>query len=407
MGIGSLFEPFRIALTALWANKLRAVLTMLGVIIGVSSVIVMVAIVQGARQKVIAQVESNGSNQIFCFYNPKPGSIQRGGFSGIRMGDILAVQKECNLIGPVSPTASTRVEVSAGTNRKQVSLIGVLAAYTAVNNIAVAQGRFITASDDATWSKACVIGQKVREELFGTADPIGKRLVCSAGGSEVALTVAGVLAQKDRAFDTDFDNSVFTSLRSVQKRFSGSDNLNGFNTKSLDVTQTEAAADEVWRVLRRRHPLNIDDFVIDTQEGLLKQLDTFIAIFQLVLGGVGGLSLLTGGIGIMNIMLVSVTERTREIGLRKAVGARRRDILAQFVVEAVVVSGIGGLIGVASACGIAALVNALPGDVLQALVPLWSIGLGFGFAVAVGVFFGIYPAFRAARLDPIAALRHE
>ena len=407
MGIFVIFESVRIALSALWANKMRALLTMLGVIIGVSSVIVMIAIVQGARQKVIAQVESNGSNQIFCFYNPKPGSIQRGGFGGIRMGDVLAVEKECKLIGPVSPTASTSVEVSSGANRKQVSLIGVLAAYTAVNNIDVAEGRFVSATDDATWSKACVIGQKVRNELFGAVDPIGKRLICSSNGSHVALTVAGVLAQKDRAFDTDFDNSVFASLRSVQQRFTGNDNLNGFNTKSLDASQTLPAADEVWRVFRHRHPLNVDDFVIDTQAGLLKQLDTFISIFQLVLGGVAGLSLLTGGIGIMNIMLVSVTERTREIGIRKAVGAKRRDILAQFVVEAVVVSGMGGMIGVGIACGIAALVNTFAGGAIKAFVPTWSIGLGLGFSVGVGVFFGIYPAFRASKLDPIVALRYE
>jgi putative ABC transport system permease protein len=403
----AVFEAIRVALDALWANKLRALLTMLGVIIGVSSVIIMIAIVQGARQKVIAQVESNGSNQIFAFYNPRPDSIQRGGFDGIRMADVEAIQRLCTLIGPVSPTASTSVQGSAEGQNKQLTLIGVLAAYIEVNNVTVAEGRFINANDDATWSKACVIGQNVEQDLYGDTDPIGKELVCSANGTDVSLTVVGVLAPKDRAFDTDFNNSVFASLRSVQQRFTDSDKLNGFNTKSLNVTQTEAAADEVWSVLQRRHPLNIGDFVVDTQQGLLKQLDTFIAIFQLVLGGVGGLALLTGGIGIMNIMLVSVTERTREIGVRKAVGATRGAILLQFIVEAIVVSGLGGLIGVGLGYGASALINALPQKALQAYVPPWGAGLGFGFAVGVGLFFGSYPAFRASKLDPITALRHE
>ncbi|MEO7715893.1 MAG: ABC transporter permease [Capsulimonas sp.] len=401
------FESLRVALEALWANKLRTILTMLGVIIGVSSVILMIAIVQGARQKIIAQLESNGSNQIFAFYAPKPGAAARGGVDGLVMADVTAIERQCTLIGPVSPTANTGVQASAGTKTKSLTIIGVLAAYQSVSNITVAQGRFIQSVDDDTWSKACVIGRKVREDLFGSADPIGREIVCDSNGTRVSLTVVGVLADKDRAFDTDPNNSVFLSLRSVQKRFTASDNLGGFSTKSLDVTQTNAAADEVWSVLQRRHPTTIDNYIVDTQAGLLKQLDTFIAVFQLVLGGIGGLALLTGGIGIMNIMLVSVTERTREIGIRKAVGATPNMILLQFVVEAVVVSGLGGALGVAQSFAIVGLINMLPQKAIHAFIPLWGIGLGFGFAMAVGLFFGIYPAWRASRLDPITALRYE
>ena len=184
------------ALDALWANKLRAILTMLGVIIGVSSVIIMVAIVQGARQKVIEQFEGNGSNLIFAFYDPKPDSVQRGGEDGIRMDDVRAIERQCTLIGPVSPTASTSVQASVGDARKQVQLTGVLAAYGETNSIALAEGRFITADDDATWSKACVIGRKVRADLFGGADPVGRPLLCSSNGATVALTVVGVLARE-------------------------------------------------------------------------------------------------------------------------------------------------------------------------------------------------------------------
>ncbi|MBV9848594.1 MAG: ABC transporter permease [Armatimonadetes bacterium] len=403
----ALWESFRVAFEALWANKLRALLTMLGVIIGVASVIIMVGIVQGARRKVIEQFEGIGSNLIFAFYSPKPDSVRRG-IEGLHMADIQAVERECTLIGPVSPTAGTSVEVQAGANRENAQLTGVLASYTETQNIAVAEGRFINAEDDATWGKACVIGGRLARKLFGDADPIGRRIICASNGSEVSLTVVGVLAPKDRGpGGEDFNNGLFASLRSVQQRFTGSDRIDGFSTKALDVTQTEASADQVWAVLRRRHPLNVQDFIVDTQEGLLKQIDTVLNIFQLVLGGVGGLSLLTGGIGIMNIMLVSVTERTREIGIRKAVGATRGAILLQFLVEAVVVSGLGGLLGIGLGWSISAAVGHFAAKLLPTFVPLWAIALGFGFATGVGLFFGIYPAFRAAKLDPITALRYE
>ncbi len=379
---------------------------MLGVIIGVSSVIIMIAIVQGARQKVIGQFEGNGSNLIFCFYDPKLGSVQRG--NGVKMADVEAIQNRCTLIGSVSPTASTSVQAQAGAKTKSVQLSGVTSAYTDTNSIKVELGRFIDAEDDATWSKACVIGRKVREDLFGFANPLGREIICASNGSQVSLVVVGVLAEKDRGpGGQDFNNGIFLSLGSVQKRFTGSDALDGFSTKSLDVTQTQMAADQVWAVLKQRHPLNISDFVVDTAEGLLKQIDTVLSIFQIVLGGVGSLALLTGGIGIMNIMLVSVTERTREIGIRKAVGATRGAILTQFIVEAMVVSGLGGLLGISLGWAVAWLIGHFSHNALPTFVPFWAILLGFGFSVGVGLFFGIYPAFRAAKLDPITALRYE
>ena len=218
----------------------------------------------------------------------------------------------------------------------------------------------------------------------------------------------GVLEEKDNnGGGGDFNNSLYAPLPTVQKRFTGSDKINGFSTRSREISQVETAADQVWDVLKMRHPLNYKDFVVDTQEGILKQLDTLLNGIQLVLGGVGGLALLTGGIGIMNIMLVSVTERTREIGIRKAVGATRGAILLQFVVEAMVVSGLGGLIGVSCGYGLSGLIDHFAHKTLPMFVPFWATELGFGFAVGVGLFFGIYPAFRAAKLDPITALRYE
>lgn len=404
----ALLESFRVALEAIWANKLRALLTMLGVIIGVCSVIVMVAIVQGLRQKIVDQFMSNGSNIIFAFYSPRPDSIHRGGYEGLRMSDIEEMQRRCTLVGAISPTASTSITAVVGDQRKSAQLIGVLASYPDTNNISVQEGRFIDDIDDATYSKACVIGSKTKTDLFGNSDPIGKQVICSLNGVNTLLVVVGVLNEKDQGpGGTDYNNSIFASLRSVQQRFTGSDRIDGFSTRSLDVTGTQAAADQVWAVLKQTHPLNYRDFIVDTQEGLMKQLDVIINTLQIVLGGVGGLALLTGGIGIMNIMLVSVTERTREIGIRKAVGATRPAILLQFMVEAMVVSGLGGLIGILWGWSISWVVNALAHKVLPTYVPFWAVLLGFTFAVGVGLFFGIFPAYRASKLDPIQALRYE
>ena len=403
------FESIRVALAALWANKLRALLTMLGVIIGVTSVIVMIAIVQGIRQQILDQFAGNGANLIFASYQPKLGAVSRGGFSGLTMADARAVQDRCTLVGAVSPDADTSVVAQVGASRRSATLTGVLETYNQTQNLPLAEGRFISADDVAQWGKACVIGHKMQTDLFGTADPLGKQIRCTTDdGSDVSLVVVGVLEEKDRGGGgQDFNNALYAALPTVQKRFTGSDKINSFSTRSREIPQVETAADQVWSVLKMRHPLNYKDFVVDTQEGILKQLDTLLAGIQLVLGGVGGLALLTGGIGIMNIMLVSVTERTREIGIRKAVGATRNAILLQFVVEAMVVSGLGGLIGVSAGYGLSELIDHFAHKVLPTFVPFWATEMGFGFAVGVGLFFGIYPAFRAAKLDPITALRYE
>ena len=403
-----IFEAVQVALAALWANKLRALLTMLGVIIGVMSVIIMIALVQGIRQQFLSQFASNGANLLFAFYQPKVGTVARGGFSGLTMDDARAVAARATLIDSVSPKADTSVVAQNGTHRRQVTLSGVDDTFDQTFNITPTSGRFLRPDDVASWGKACVLGQKVKNDLFPDTDPLGKEIQCSTdGGSKVSLVVVGVLEKKDASFSGDFNNNIFTSLTTVQKRFSNSTKIDSFTARAVDISQAEAAADQAWSILKQRHPLNYKDIVVDTQEGVLKQIDTFLNIVQLALGGIGGLALLTGGIGIMNIMLVSVTERTREIGIRKAVGATRNAILLQFVVEAAVVSGLGGLIGVACGYGVAQAVNTLTHGNLPTFVPLWAAELGFGFAVGVGLFFGIYPAFRAAKLDPITALRYE
>ncbi len=404
-----IFEAISVALAALWANKLRAMLTMLGVIIGVTSVISMIAIVQGIRQQFLDQFAGNGANLIFASYQPKVGTVSRGGFSGLTMADAKAVQDRCTLISSVSPDVQTSVVAQVGAQRRSVTLSGVVETFGETQNLKLSSGRFLTAADVDEWGKACVIGTKIKKNLFGTEDALGKPIRCSTDdGSEVALIVVGVLEEKDQnGGGNDFNNTVYTALPTVQKRFTGSDKINSFTARSKEISQVETAADQVWSVLKTRHPLSYKDFVVDTQTGLLGQIDTLLDGIQLVLGGVAGMALLTGGIGIMNIMLVSVTERTREIGIRKAVGATRNAILLQFVVEAMVVSGLGGLIGVSCGYGISSLIDHFAHKTLPTFVPLWAAQLGFGFAVGVGLFFGIYPAFRAAKLDPITALRYE
>lgn len=399
------FEAVRVALESLWANKLRAMLTMLGVIIGVFSVLIMIALVQGLQQKFVSQFASNGADLVFSYYAPRPDSAARGGFSGLTLADTDAVRAQALLVGTVSPEADTQVTAQAGKSTKSGQMGGVLSDYMDANALKLTEGRFLNETDETTYGKACVLGAKVKQDLFGDGSAVGKPLLCTQNGTTVSMIVVGVLAEKDRSF-SDANGSLYAALSTVQRRFTGSDHIDSFSARAGSVTDVDAAADQVWGILKQRHPLNIKDFVVDTQESAIKQITSFLTILQLVLGGIAGLALLTGGIGIMNIMLVSVTERTREIGIRKAVGATRGVILLQFVIEAMVVSGLGGLLGILGAFGISNIVNSVQKGITM-FIPGWAIGLGFGFAVSVGLFFGIYPAFRAAKLDPIVALRYE
>jgi putative ABC transport system permease protein len=318
-----------------------------------------------------------------------------------------AIKAHCDLVSVVTASISTDCTAQVGTKQTSADVIGVSDDYRVLHRIDMASGRFIDHYDNENWTKACVIGSRVASKLFGGGDCIGKIIQCHSHDSVIALTVVGVTAPKARSgFGPNYNRSIFLSISTVQKRIYGETEINSFNARSVSVAQTQAAADQIWGLLKRRHPRNAQEFVVDTQTDLLKQIDNVLMIFQLILGGVGGLALLTGGIGIMNIMLVSVTERTREIGIRKALGATRFMILLQFVVEAMVVSGLGGILGVATAFGAAKIVNSLQ-DKIYMFIPFWAVLLGVGFAMGVGLFFGIYPAVRASKLDPINALRYE
>jgi len=398
-------QSLRVALSCLAANKLRSILTMLGVIIGVASVITMVAFIEGIRNQVVKEFEEMGSRLVIIFFSPEERKKGEGRshIEFLTTDDAAAIREQCPLVSEVSPELpmdNTDFEARGETFKGR--LVGCQTEFARLHNIRLEEGRFFSQTDYDTWNKVCVIGATIREKLWPKGSPIGRTL--KAHG--VNFLVIGLVRRRGQAMGQDPDKEVYVPLTTAQKRITGDKRVWVMWAQTADLRDTEAAGDQIWAVLMRRHN-NQPDFTVDSQARILQALGRILAMFGIVLGGVGGLSLLVGGIGIMNIMLVSVTERTREIGLRKAVGAKRRHIMVQFLTEAMTLSGIGGILGVAMGAGLSWLVNfGTKGD-MPTKVPVWAALVGFFFACGVGVFFGLYPACRAARLDPIEALRHD
>jgi putative ABC transport system permease protein len=417
----NLFRSLQTALTNLRVNKLRSILTMLGVIIGVSAVIVMVALVEGVRAKVVSEFQRLGSDLIIIAFQPTEEQMRQNAriVENLTMEDVRRIKAECDLVENLS------AEMGAGNAGKaryrdreaKVSPNGVQSDYPRLRNVTVNSGRFLTAEDEENWSKVVVIGDKVKKELFLKEDPIGKDIDIQ----NVTFTVVGVMAPKGEggAGGEDMDRQVLGPITTIQKRLIGRDIVGVIWAQPRNTKMVDAAMDQVWQCLMRLHK-NAPGFRVDSQQNILNAIGRILTLFGLVLGGVAGLALLVGGIGVMNIMLVSVTERTREIGIRKAVGAKQRDILIQFLIESATVTGVGGLIGISLGAGVSYAVGAItkqfmkggmggpggdPGIPIH--LPLWAILGAFLFSAFVGVFFGMYPAVRAARLDPIQALRHE
>jgi len=420
--IADLLENVRVALDGLVVNKMRSTLTMLGVIIGVASVIALMSIGEGAQASITEEITSIGTNLLFVSpgaYESGPVRNASGSAATLTYADAEAIADPANVpdAALVAPVFSQNTQVIFGDANVNVSVLGTTGGYLSAYELEMESGRFVEEKDVDKRANVAVLGHQTAQDLFGGFDPIGQKIKVAlpgGNGGRVSLTVVGVLEEKGDSMIGSADDAVFAPITTAQtKIFEGRNSLGEPIVTSVNVVatseeQSEAAMEQIEALLRSRHDLDPDDeadFSVTSQADMLAMMTTVTGILTLFLGAVAGISLLVGGIGIMNIMLVSVTERTREIGIRKAVGARKADILTQFLMEAVVLSLLGGLFGILLGVGLAQLVS-LTG-LLESLVTLDSVLLAVGFSLAVGLFFGIYPANQAASLNPIEALRYE
>ena len=400
---------FKIAFRALANNKLRAFLTMLGIIIGVASVIAMLAIGQGSKRSIQKQISEMGSNMIMIH----PGAEMRGGvrqdpssMQTLKLENYETLRDECMYLSAISPNVSASGQLISGSNNYPSSVSGVSIGYLTIRQLTVEQGEMFTEEDIRTAAKVCVIGKTIVDNLFPDGqDPIGKIIRCN----QVPLRVVGVLKSKGyNSMGMDQDDVVLSPYTTVMKRLLAQTYLSGIFASALTEDMTEEAVDEITNILRREHKLkeaDDHDFTIRTQQELSSMLNTTTDLMTTLLACIAGISLVVGGIGIMNIMYVSVTERTREIGLRMSVGARGIDILSQFLIESILISITGGLIGVILGCGASFIIKSVAH--WPVFIQPWSVLLSFAVCTFTGVFFGWYPAKKAADLDPIEALRYE
>src|SRR5467141_2451235 len=406
----NLLMNIRVAFRALVRNKMRAVLTMLGIIIGVSVVIAMVSIGQGASASVQAQIESIGTNLLFVSAGAQNvGGVRSGtgdsGTNTLTVEDLDAVKREVPSVSMVTPAVNARSQLVSGNANWNTSVQGVSEQYPDIRKWTVQSGAFFTDADVRTAARVIVIGQTVADNLFPGMDPVGQTLRVM----NLPFRVNGVMARKGQDQQgRDQDDIAFAPYTTVQKKILGSPRLQIAYVSAVSQDATYTAQAQITDLLRQRHklsPNDPDDFTVRNMTDIAEAANQTNKTMTILLACIASVSLLVGGIGIMNIMLVSVTERTREIGLRMAVGARSRDILTQFLVEAVTLSLIGGVIGIALGIGGSNAINALA-EWRTVLAPE-AILLAFGFSAAIGIFFGFYPARKASRLDTIEALRYE
>ena len=400
---------FKIAIRALNNNKLRAFLTMLGIIIGVASVIAMLAIGEGSKRSIQQQISEMGSNMIMIH----PGAEMRGGvrqdpssMQTLKLENYETLRDECNFLSAISPNVSASGQLIAGANNYPSSVSGVSIGYLTIRQLTVEQGEMFTEEDIRAAAKVCVIGKTIANNLFPDGnDPVGKVIRCN----QVPMRIIGVLKAKGyNSMGMDQDDVVLAPYTTVMKRLLAQTYLSGIFASALTEDMTDKAVDEITAALRREHKLkdsDDDDFTIRTQQELSSMLNSTTDLMTSLLACIAGISLVVGGIGIMNIMYVSVTERTREIGLRMSVGARGIDILSQFLIESVLISITGGLLGVILGCGASFIIKTIAH--WPVFIQPWSVLLSSAVCTLTGVFFGWYPAKKAADLDPIEALRYE
>ena len=403
----SILMTFRIALKALNRNKMRTMLTMLGMIIGVGAVITMVALGNGAQASIESQIQAAGTNLITVISgNFSQGGVRQGSGMNTRLSpEDAAAIREIPTVDYIAPQVSTRVQVIAGNQNWSTQLEGTDVDLPLIRSWPVKYGSWFTPQDVTSAAKSVVLGSTVADFLFGPdVDPTGELIRVR----NQPFRVTGVMAVKGAlAFGGDQDDRMFAPYTTVQKKLMGVQHVSNIQVSASSGT-IDQTAEAIRAILRTRHELmpgDPDDFMVRTNEEIAATRTETTRTMTTLLAAIAGVSLLVGGIGIMNIMLVSVTERTREIGLRLAIGARGRDVLLQFLVEAIVISLVGGGIGIVMGFASAELVKRLAD--WPAVVPANAIGVAFGFAAATGIFFGFYPARKAAGLDPIEALRFE
>lgn len=405
----------KIALRAIAANKMRSFLTALGIIIGIAAVITMLAIGQGSKASIKANIAEMGSNMIMI----SPGADMRGGvrqdassMETLKQADYQSIKEDCNYISAISPTVNSSGQWIYGNNNTQSSIYGVNQDYLSIRQLKVADGEMFTDTDIKAAAKVCILGQTVVDYLFPDgSDPIGKVVRFNS----IPFRVVGVLQKKGyNSMGMDQDDLVLAPYTTVMKRILAQTYLGGIVCSAITEEASQPAQDQISEILRRNHKLkdatettetDEDDFNIRSQEEISSMMNSTMSTITILLGSVAGISLLVGGIGIMNIMYVSVTERTREIGLRMSVGARGIDILNQFLIEAILLSVTGGIIGVILGVSLSLSLNAFLHIATQ--IEPWSIIMSFAVCTFTGVFFGWYPAKKAARLDPIEAIRYE
>ncbi|WP_024993446.1 ABC transporter permease [Phocaeicola paurosaccharolyticus] len=399
----------KIALRALSNNKLRAFLTMLGIIIGVASVITMLAIGQGSKKSIQEQIAEMGSNMIMI----SPGADMRGGvrqdasaMQTLKMEDFQTLQSEAKLISAISPSVNSGGQLIYGANNTPSTVYGVNSDYMKIRQLSIKDGDIFTDQDIKSSAKVCIIGKTVADNLFPDgSNPIGKVIRFNS----IPFRVIGLLNSKGyNSMGMDQDDIVLAPYTTVMKRILAVTYLQGINASALTEDMTEKAVDEITTILRKNHKLkdsDDDDFNIRSQQELSSMLNSTTDLMTTLLACIAGISLVVGGIGIMNIMYVSVTERTREIGLRMSVGARGVDILSQFLIEAILISITGGIIGVLIGIGASFAVKFLAHWPI--FIQPWSVLLSFLVCTITGIFFGWYPAKKAADLDPIEAIRYE
>lgn len=406
---------FKIAIRAIAANKMRSFLTALGIIIGIAAVITMLAIGQGSKASIKANIAEMGSNMIMI----SPGADMRGGvrqdassIETLKQADYQSIKEDCNYISAISPTVNSSGQWIYGNNNTQSSIYGVNQDYLSIRQLKVADGEMFTDTDIKAAAKVCILGQTVVDYLFPDgSDPIGKVVRFNS----IPFRVVGVLQKKGyNSMGMDQDDLVLAPYTTVMKRILAQTYLGGIVCSAITEEASQPAQDQISEILRHNHKLkeatetteaDEDDFNIRSQEEISSMMNSTMSTITILLGSVAGISLLVGGIEIMNIMYVSVTERTREIGLRMSVGARGIDILNQFLIEAILLSVTGGIIGVILGVSLSLSLNAFLHIATQ--IEPWSIIMSFAVCTFTGVFFGWYPAKKAARLDPIEAIRYE